>query len=375
MKSRKINTASPQDRQAFIRFPYQIYRNIPQWVPHLDSELHMAMNRSEHPFYQHSKADFFVVESEGQVLGRVQVIHNHNYCQHHQKQIAFVYYFECVDDPQVSQMLLDTAAGWARRHNLTSILGPKGMLRSAGHGLLQQGFEDDPAMGIPYNPQYYNTLFEKYGFVKETDYFSGYLDTSTALPDKLFEVAEKVKQRGNFWVKGFSSLAEMKKWIPELDGVHEQAFRAKANYYPSTPAEFAFMAKTMLQVMTPNLVKLIMKGDQIAGFILTYPDVSQALKRIKGKLFPFGWADVLMEQKRTRLLNINGLGILPEYQGLGANALLYAELDRTIRSANRFDRAEIVQVDERNFLSKSDMERMGVVWNKTHRSYVLQLAE
>jgi len=118
-----------------------------------------------------------------------------------------------------------------------------------------------------------------------------------------------------------------------------------------------------------------MKGDQIAGFILTYPDVSQALKRIKGRLFTFGWADVLMEQKRTRRLNINGIGILPEYQGLGANALLYAELDRTIRSANRFERAEIVQVDERNFLSKSDMERMGVIWNKTHRSYILQLAE
>ena len=94
---------------------------------------------------------------------------------------------------------------------------------------------------------------------------------------------------------------------------------------------------------------------------------------IKGKLWPMGWIHVLREQKRTNLLNINGLGILPKYQGLGANALLYTELDHTIRSNPRFTKAEIVQVDERNFMSKSDMERMGVVWNQTHRSYILEL--
>jgi len=195
------------------------------------------------------------------------------------------------------------------------------------------------------------------------------------LPDKLFEVAEKVKQRGNFWIKTFNSKSEMKKWIPRLDKVHDEAFKHNINYYPSTQAEFSFMAETMIQVMTPGLIKLIMKEDEIAGFILTYPDVSKALKRIKGRLWPFGWIQILQEQKNTNLLNINGLGILPKYQGLGANALVYAELDHTIRSAPQFTRAEIVQVDERNFMSKSDMERMGVVWSKTHRSYILELGK
>jgi len=124
----------------------------------------------------------------------------------------------------------------------------------------------------------------------------------------------------------------------------------------------------MIQAADPRLLKLIMKDDEVAGFIISYADISMAIQRTKGKMWPLGWVDLLLEKNRTKIVNMNGLGLLPKYQGLGSNALLYTEVEKTIRDFG-FEHAEIVQVDERNFKSKSDSDVLGVIWHKKHRTY------
>ena len=84
----------------------------------------------------------------------------------------------------------------------------------------------------------------------------------------------------------------------------------------------------MIQAADPKLLKLIMKDDEVAGFIISYADISKALQRTKGKLWPLGWIDLLHEKKVSKVVNINGLGLIPKYQGLGSNALLYVELEK-----------------------------------------------
>jgi hypothetical protein len=128
------------------------------------------------------------------------------------------------------------------------------------------------------------------------------------------------------------------------------------------------MASNLLAVHKPGLMKLIMCGEDVAGFVISHPDPYAALQRTKGKLYPFGWLDIMTEMNRTKVGNLNGIGILPKYQGLGANILVYDEMDKTLR-ATKWERAELIQVDERNFKSKSDMENMGVKFHKIHRLY------
>ena len=128
------------------------------------------------------------------------------------------------------------------------------------------------------------------------------------------------------------------------------------------------LVKNILAIADPALLKVVMKGDEMAGFIIAYPDISRALQRTKGRIYPFGWIDLLLEKKRTRVIDINGVGLLPQYQGLGNNTLLYVEIEKTLLERGSKS-AEIIQVDERNFRSKSDMENMGVIFNKTHRVY------
>src|SRR3989304_9419649 len=126
------------------------------------------------------------------------------------------------------------------------------------------------------------------------------------------------------------------------------------------------MAQNIYQIADPRLIKIIVKEDDIAGFILGYPNINRALQKTRGRLWPFGWSALLRAMRDTRHVDLNGLGLLPEYQGRGANMLLYAEVERTLRAANA-QFAEMIQVDERNFASLSDFINAGVPLFKRHR--------
>jgi hypothetical protein len=206
------------------------------------------------------------------------------------------------------------------------------------------------------------------GFEKETDYYSGYLSRDFRIPPKIHMVADKVLKEGKFWVKSFKSKKEMQVYIPLINQVHHDAFKDNPGYYPTTEEEFALMAESILAISDPHMIKAIMKEDKVAGFIIAYPDISRALQKTGGKFFPFGWLTFLLEKKRTKVVDLNGVGLLPEYQGRGANALLYSELEKALRPYN-FESAEYIQIDERNLKSFSDSQSMGVTYHKIHRLY------
>ncbi len=373
MQARKLDLDNRKDRSKFIQFPFKLYKDNPYWVPPIQGDIEFVMNREKHPFYRHSNADFLVVESEGEVLGRMAILQNKNYCDFHQQKIAFFYYFDVVDDLQVSKMLLQAGVDWAKSHGLDTILGPKGFVRSNGFGILIEGFDKLPALGIPYNHPYYATLLTDFGFQYYTDHLSGYLVPSDELPVKMFEAADRIKESGNFKVLHFTNKSELVKWIPEIDRVHHEAFQNNPDFYPSTHEEFELMAKNIYRVANPRLIKIILKGDELAGFLLCYPNICPSLQKTNGRLWPFGWITILHELRTTKRLDLNGVGLLPQYQGRGANILLYVELERTLRAYNA-QFGDFVQVDVRNFKSKSDMETVGVKFYKTHRSYILPLS-
>jgi len=177
-----------------------------------------------------------------------------------------------------------------------------------------------------------------------------------------------VKARSGFRIKTFRSKREMRQWVPRVLKAHREAFSQTHTYYPPTDKEVALIFDTLIGVVDPRLAKLVIKDEKIVGFILAYHDVSAALQKIKGRLWPFGWYAVLRERKRTQWANINGVGILPAHQGLGGNAVLYTELAKTLRAFN-FEHIDVVQVEEGNLKSLADMRAIGVKWYKRHRGY------
>ena len=368
MHIRKLDPDNRRDARRFVRFPFALYRDSPYWVPPLLSDSYAQLDRSKHPFYAHSEAAFFLAESEGETLGRVAILNHRRFNAFRGQKAAFFTLFDAVNDPAATDRLFEAGFDWARAHGLTDIIGPKGFLQADSQGLLVEGFEQRPALGIAYNAPYYDDLVRHAGFDKVTDYFSGVITRQEGLPERFFRVADRVASRRGYVVKKFESQEDLLAWVPQIGRIYNTAFKDHWEFCPVTDDELDLIAKRLISATRPDLIKVVTKDDQAIGFVFAFLDISEGLQKARGRLFPLGWWHLMRAFKTTRRINFNGVGILPEYQGSGANAVLYAELTRTLIQGDATE-GEAIQIEERNLHSVGDMKALGVRWTKKHRTY------
>lgn len=370
----KVDTSAKADVERFIRLPYQLYRDCPQWVPPLLVDSRMQLNRVKHPFYEHSDADFFIAERAGRVVGRIAALENRLYNTHHSTKQAQFYLFECENDQETAQALFEQAFNWAHTRGLSSVVGPKGFGALDGYGLLVDGYEHRQMMTMMnYNYPYYAELIAAAGFVKEVDFASCHLTLDAfRLPERVHTIAERARARSNLEVRRFRSKREMLKWLPQIGKAYNEAFKHNWEYYPLSQREIDYLLENVMLLANPRLIKLITRDDDVVGFLFAFPDVSAALQRARGHLLPFAIPDILLEMRRTKWVALNGAGILSEFQGRGGNALLYSEMEKTIREFG-FQNADLTQVAETAVQMRRDLINLGGVPYKTHRVYVRQL--
>lgn len=370
MEILQVDTSRRREVTRFIDLPFRIYRDSPQWVPLLRVEARLHLNRRKHPFFEHSDADFFIAVRDGVEVGRLSVLENRNYNRYHDRRAAFFYHFECVDDEAVAVGLFERAFEWARARGLTEIIGPKGMGVFDGMGLLVDGFQHRPAMTMMlYNPPYYPRLVEAAGFVKEVDFVSCRLNAdSFVLPDRVHRIAEKVMQRGNLRVVTFRRTRDLRAVADKLGRTYNEAFVDNWEYVPISDRELKMVVDDLLTIADPKLMKVIMHQDDVVGFLFAFPDLSAALQRCRGRLLPFGAIDLLREYRRTDSLVLNGAGILPRFHGRGGNALLYSEMESTVRQAG-YRHADLTQIAETAVQMQRDLVRLGAEPYKNHRVY------
>jgi len=375
MKLIEIDRRDRSTVRAFLHLPFEIYRDTPQWVPPIMGG-ERARFRDDFPFYSFGDAAFFlVVDKAGRTLGRIAVLEHRPHNEYRGKRDALLYLYECVDNSEAASALFEAAEGWARARGLTRLVGPKGFMTGDGLGLLIEGFEHRPALGIPYNPPHYPRQWEEIGGLsKEIDYYSALVTgEGYEFPERIRRIAEKIQKRSGFHVPAFRSKAEIRRYAKPLAKAYNSAFTTVWAYTPIPDNELEALVDRLILISDPRLMKLIFMGEAVVGFTFAYPDVSAALQRSKGELFPFGWADFLIEQRRTRWLNINGNAVLPEYQGLGANAVLYNEMMKNL-IGTRYRYADLVQVQESNQRMLADLaELVPVNIHKKHRVYSKQL--
>jgi len=366
----RIDTDNWGQVRRFIHLPFGLYRDCPQWVPPLRADVALALNRAKHPFYEHSAADFYLAVRDGRDVGRIGALENVRYNAAHQTRTGQFYFFECADDDEAAAALLGAAFDWARARGLDTLIGPKGMSPFDGYGLLEHGYEQRQMMNMMnYNYPYYHRFMAQQGLVKEVDFVSVYVDAAAfRLDERVRRVAERARQRQHLRILQLRSKADLRHWAPAIGRAYNQAFVHNWEYVPLTEREIKFVLDQLLLVANPKLLKFITHDDDVVGFALGFPDVSAALQRARGRLFPFGLLDLLRELRVTRGLSGNGAGILPEYQGLGGNALLYAAMEQTLRDFH-YDWYELTQVAETAVQMRRDLQTLGGRPYKNHRVY------
>jgi hypothetical protein len=368
----------------FLRLPFTIYRDIPHWVPPLQMEERLRLSPKRFPFYKHSHAAFFLaykrstprsgsVDDGVRPIGRLAVLDNCRYNEFHKSRTAFFYLFECEDNLDAATALFDAAFAWAHARGLEKITGPKGFTPLDGFGLLVKGFEHRPAFGLPYNPAYYIDLIEAQGFVKEGESVSGYLGTKIQFPPRIHQLAERLAQRRGLHILRCNTRKDLRALVSHLKDLYNNSLTGTEGTAPLTDEEVDSMANQLIWLADPKLVKLVMKDDKAVGFLLAYPDISAALQKTRGQLFPFGWLTLLLELRCTDWININGAGLLPEYRGSGGTAILYSEMFKSVTENPRYSHAEVVQIGLENENMQREMENFGIDFHKMHRTYARAL--
>lgn len=367
----KVDTNNKLQVKRFVELPYRLYRDCPQWVPPLYMDAYLPLKRKKHPFFQHSEADFFLAVRDGQVVGRICAANNKLFNEYHKTKKAHFYALEMIDDLDVARGLFDAAFEWSKARGLDTVIGPKGLSPFDGYGILVEGFEHRQMMTMMnYNYPYYPRLIEALGFEKEVDFVSCYLPANSfKIPERVERIAKRVLERGDLWVKKFKSKRELIQWASRIGYAYNKAFIHNWEYYPFTEGDVKYAVDNVFMIADPRLIKIILHKDEIVGFLFAFPDVSAALQRAKGQLLPFGIVDILLEMKRTKTISGNGMGILPEFQGKGGNALLYYEMGKTVFGFNQFEHVEMTQVAETTRQMRADLKNLNGVEYKNHRVY------
>ena len=365
----QVDTNSRVQVRQFLHLPFDLYRDVPQWVPPLAPDARRMLDRRRHPFYRNSAAAFFLAVDGGRAVGRLAVLDNADYNAFNHEHSAFFCLFECLNDIGTAAALFDAASVWARSRGLDRIIGPRGFSVFDGLGLLVRGFEHRPAFGLPYNLAYYPSLVEAAGFAPTEDIVSGYLAATTPFPERIHRLSELVQQRRGLRIVRFRNRRDLRAIIPWLKGLYNGALGTGGGGVPLNDQDVKGLADQMLWFADPRLVKIVMKDDVPVGFLFAYPDISAAVQRIGGRVYPVGWYHLWRELKRTQWININGAGIVEQHRGLGGTAILFSEMQKSVLEGG-YRYADLVQIGVENDKMQRELQELGIDFYKMHRLYL-----
>ncbi len=350
----------------FIKLPWRIYKNDKNWVPPLISDMKKKFNPQKFPYYQFATVQPFIALKDEEIVGRIVAHINPHHNETHKDKVGFFGFFECIPNQEVSIKLFNTASEWVKEKGMGIMRGPMNFSTNEELGLLVKGFYKPPMVMMTYNPQYYKNYLENYGFTKAKDLHAYWADFEK-IPERFARFMKKVRERGNFVVRKLNP-RRFKKEIETLFDVYNKAWQHNWGYIPMTKTEFHYMAKELKPIVDFDLIYLVEKDNKTVGFSLCLPDVYQALIKINGRLFPFGWLKLLLASREINQVRVITLGIIDEYKNLGIDAALYHE---TIKNAmKKYEaRGEMSWVLEDNERMINAAKKMGGKLYKNYRIY------
>lgn len=324
LRIRKVESKS--DLNTFIKCQWNFYKNDPHWVPPLLMERKTLLNKVKNPFFQNASADYFIAESNGEIVGRIAAIKNDVHLKYHNDDSGFFGFFECINDQNVANALFDTAKKWLKEKGLKRMLGPANPSSNDEWGMLLEGFDDTPRMLMTYNPKYYLDLCENYGMTKAKDLYAYKLENHKVMSsEKLKRVQQLAKDRYRLKI----SQLDMKNFAKELEKVkyvYNKAWALNWGFVPMSDAQIDAMAKDLKQLVEPSLVLFGEIDNQLIGFALVMLDYNQIFKEMNGRLLPFNFLKLYTKKKEITWARIITLGIIPEHQKKGLDAVFYWEI-------------------------------------------------
>jgi len=357
----------------FINFPWQIYKNDPNWVPPLRLQMKEKLDRKKNPFFEHAELALFLARQGEQLAGRIAAIHDFNHNEYHQEKVIFFGLYESLNDLEVARLLLEAVSDWGKKKGLEILRGPVNLSMNDECAFLLEGFDRPPVIMMPYNPPYYLELMEKCGLTKAKDLYAFFMDRDHETMEKVQAVVDKVRQATSFQMRT-ANLKKIQEETRKIAYIYNQAWAKNWGFVPWTDNEMKFMGKTLKSFADPELVIFAMHGGQEAGFAFGLPNYNEITGSLNGRLFPFGVFKLLLGKKKIKGIRAMVFGVLPNYQRTGLSYLLYHELE-TRALASGYEWAETSwQLEDNDSINRFTASIGGRIYKK-YRIYEKKLVE
>ncbi|HEY5976525.1 MAG TPA: hypothetical protein VIT85_01605 [Solirubrobacterales bacterium] len=361
--------ANRRERRLFVDLPFRLHAGTP-WIPPLKIERHLFLSRRLNPFFKHGEAELFLARRDGRVVGRVSAQIDHAFNEFHGNRWGMFGFLELEDDPEAMDALLEAAGSWLRERGCDRMVGPMDLTVNDESGILIEGQELEPMIRQPWHPDYYQRLCEGAGLEKAMDLYSWELEIEnrgTTLLPVLEELDVKAREEHGVTIRKMSR-RRLRRELDDFAEIYNAAWAENWGFVPLSKADLDTYAIDLQLVYRPEWFMVAEKDGETIAIAITVIDLNQVLKRMKGRLLPFGWLQFLRRNRICDRVRVGFLGVKPEHQHTGVAAALYmAHFDAA--AVSRQKRGEAGWILETNEAMNRGLEAMGGSIVKRYRLY------
>jgi hypothetical protein len=364
MKIVKANTRKQFNR--FVRFPWKVYSKNSPWVPPLISYVEEVLSENKNPFWMHAKKQLFLVcDDNDNVIGRIVAIIDYNYITFQDDKCGFFGFFECYDDAEAAGSLLSAAENWLKEQNVDRMIGPMNPSTNDKCGFLSEGFDIPPSLMMTYTPRYYLRLVEQYGLKKVKELYAYDMEVSEdsriGRLEKVVAVAKKKLMSLEIRTMQESSF---EKDLKAVKSIYNSAWEKNWGFVPWSDEEIIDIASKLKILIIPQMVIIAEVAGSPVGMLISLPNYNCVLKKLNGRLFPFGIFKFLYYKKKIDSLRLMVMGVMKEYRHKGIEAVMY---EKGLKNALKlgYKHCELSWVLEDNVMTRRGAEMMnGRIYKK-----------
>jgi hypothetical protein len=360
--------ASKKELREFINLPGKIHQDHPGWVPPIYAQEWHYLDPRKNKAFSYADCVLALAFINGKVVGRIMGIINKRCNEYKNERNARFGYLECPEDQTIANKLLAYIEGWARKKGMLKIVGPMGFNNQDPAGFLAEGFEYNPTFGTYYNFPYINQLIINEGYSKEVDYVVYKVVIPEEMPEFYTKIYNRIISRGGYTLNEFTKRKQIKPFIIPILELMNECFIELYGFQPLDNMEMKILGKRFLPVLDPRFVKVVTKDNNVIGFNIAMPNLSEGIRKAQGRLTPSGIIYIRRETKRTRQLDSLMGAIKKEYRGRGIDVMMGYTTLVAARKAG-FEFADSHHELENNLQVRAEMERLGGQVYKRFRIY------
>ena len=360
-------------RKAFVRVPWNVYANDPNWVPPLLIEREGHIDPKQNPYFDHAEAQLWIAYKNGVPVGRVSAQIDQASLERHQDEAGHFGFLEGIDDPEVFRLLMETAESWLRARGMKSIVGPLSFSINDEVGLLVDGFDRPPSLMMGHAFPYFAQYLEKLGYEKAIDTIAYDFDVNKdGLNEKSRAIIDRLSANPKVNVRSLNN-KDFDNELRLIVDIFNDAWWDNWGFVPFNEAEIKKLASDFKLLIEPEHVSIIEVDGEPAAFGLTIPNINEAIRDLNGRLLPFGWAKLgyRIFTKKIRSARLPFMGVRRKYQKSWMGAAMSLIIIDMVHSRNvgKKDQAELSWVLEKNYGVRKIIESTGCKPYKTYRVF------